>query len=107
MQPIAKKDGMVKSIMGYKMSHRKNVEQILMQLKSCAMQYPGFVDAEFLVSEGDQSVGLMISTWETTQSWNTWVGSEGTEALFRQSRIAVMGAARLTPYRMMATAERR
>ena len=107
MQAIAKKDGMVKSIMGYKMLHRKHVEQILMQLKSCAMQHPGFVDAEFLVSEGDQSIGLMISTWETTQNWQTWVGSEGTEALFRRAKIAVMGASRLTPYRMMAMEERR
>ncbi|MDH4067656.1 MAG: antibiotic biosynthesis monooxygenase [Dehalococcoidia bacterium] len=107
MEAIAKKDGMVKSIMGYRMLHRKHVEQILMQLKSCAMQYPGFVDAEFLVSEGDQSMGLMISTWETMENWQTWVGSKGTESLFRRAKIAVMGAARLTPYRTMATAEPR
>jgi len=105
MQAIVKKDGMIKSIMGYKMLDYKSVEHILMRLKSSAMQYRGFVDAEFLVSEGDQSVGLMISTWETTENWKTWVGSKGTEALLRRARIAVMGAARLTAYRTMPTLE--
>lgn len=105
MQAIVKKDGMIKSIMGYKMLDHQDMGQILMQLKSCVMQHPGFVDAEFLVSEGDQSVGLMISTWESTENWKTWVGSNGTEALLRKARIAVMGAARLTAYRMVPAAE--
>ena len=105
MQAIVKKDGMVKSIMGYKMLDHKNVEHILTQLRSCAMHYPGFVDADVLVSEGDQSVGLMISTWETAENWKTWVGSKGMEALLRRARIAVMGAARLTAYRMMPMVE--
>jgi len=105
MQAIAKKDGMVKSIMGYKMLDHKNVEHMLTQLKSCAMNYPGFIDAEFLMSEGDQSVGLMLSTWETPENWKTWVGSKGMEALLRRARIAVMGAAGLTAYRAMPTVE--
>jgi antibiotic biosynthesis monooxygenase (ABM) superfamily enzyme len=99
MEAIVKKDGMVKSIVGYKILDHKNVEHISTQLRSCAMHYPGFVDAEFLVSEGDQSVGLMISTWETSENWKTWVGSKGMEGLLRRARIAVMGAAGLTAYR--------
>lgn len=105
MQTIVKRQGMIKGIMGYKMLDHKNVEHILTQLRSCAMHYPGFVDAEFLVSEGDESAGLMVSTWETVENWKTWVGSKGMEALLRRARIAVMGAARLTAYRTMPTVE--
>ena len=105
MQAIVKKEGRIKGIIGYKVLDYKSIEQILMQLKSAAMQYPGYVDAEFLVSEGDQSIGIMISTWETMENWQTWVGSKGTEALLRRARTAVMGSARLTAYRTMPTVE--
>ena len=105
MQAIVKKDGMIKGIIGYEVLDYKNVEPILMQLRSYAMQYPGFVDAEFLVSEGDESVGVMISTWDTMENWRTWVGSKGTEALLRRARTAVTGTPRITAYRTMPTVE--
>jgi len=105
MQAIVKKDGMIKGIIGYEVLDYKNVEPILMQLRSYAMQYPGFVDAEFLVSEGDQFVGVMISTWETMENWRTWVGSKGTLALLRRARTAVTGTPRITAYRTMPTVE--
>ena len=105
MQAIVKKDGIIKGIIGYEVLDYKNVEPILMQLRSYAMQYPGFVDAEFLVSEGDESIGVMISTWETMENWRTWVGSKGTLALLRRARTAVTGTPRITAYRTMPTVE--
>jgi len=103
MQAIVKKDGMIKGIIGYKVLDYKNVESVLMQLRSCAMQYPGFVDADFLVSEGDESVGVMISTWETMENWKTWVGSKGTLELLQRAKTAVTGTPRITAYRAMPT----
>jgi len=105
MQAIVKKDGMIKGIIGYEVLDYKNIEPILMQLRSCAMQYSGFVGAEFLVSEGDQSIGVMISTWETMENWRTWVGSKGTLALLRRAKTAVTGTPRITAYRTMPTVE--
>ena len=105
MQAIVKKEGMIKGIIGYKVLDYKKIEPILMQLRSYAMQYPGFVDAEFLVSEGDQSVGVMISTWEKMENWRKWVGSKGTEALLRRAKIAVTGMPRITAYRTMPIVE--
>jgi len=105
MQAIVKKDGMIKGIIGYEVLDYKNVEPILMQLRSYAMQYPGFVDAEFLVSEGDESIGVMISTWETMENWRTWVGSKGTLALLRRAKTAVTGTPRITAYKTMPTVE--
>ena len=106
MQAIVKKEGMIKGIIGYKvLDYARSVEPILAQLRSYAMQYPGFVDAEFLVSEGDQSVGVMIITWETMENWRTWVGSKGTLALLQRARTAVTGTPRITAYRTMPTVE--
>jgi antibiotic biosynthesis monooxygenase (ABM) superfamily enzyme len=96
---------MIKGIIGYKVLSYKDVEPILMQLRSHAMQYPGFVGAENLVSEEDLSVVIMISTWETVENWRTWVDSRRTQDLLRQAKSLTMGAARLTIYRTMPTTE--
>jgi heme-degrading monooxygenase HmoA len=96
---------MIKGIIGYKVLSYKDVEPILMQLRSHAMQYPGFVGAENLVSEEDFSVVIMISTWETIENWRTWVDSRRTRDLLRQAKSVVMGAARVTTYRTMPTVE--
>jgi heme-degrading monooxygenase HmoA len=95
----------IKGIIGYKVVDYKDVEPVLMQLRSCAMQYPGFVDAEFLVGEEDHSVGVMISTWETMENWRTWVGSKGTLELLQRAGTAVMGTPRITAYKIMPTEE--
>ena len=105
MQAIVEKNGMIKGIIGYKVVDYKNVEPILMQLRSYAMQCPGFITAEFMVSEGDESVGVMISQWETIEKWKTWVGSKGTQTLLRRARAAVTGTPRITAYRTMPTVE--
>lgn len=96
---------MIKGIIGYKVLNYKNVEPILMQLRSHAMQYPGYIGAENLVSEEDFSVVVMISTWETLENWKAWVESRRTRDLLRQAKTVVMQAARITAYRTMPTVE--
>ena len=103
MQARAKEDGMTKGIIGYKVLDYKGVEPVLMKLRSHAMQYPGFVGAENLVSEEDFSVVVMISTWETMEKWRAWVESKGTRELLQQDRTAVTGTPRITAYRTMPT----
>ena len=96
---------MIKGIIGYKVLSYKDVEPILMQLRSHAMQYPGFVSAENLVSEEDSSVVIIISTWETIENWRTWVRSRRTQDLLQQAQAVVAEAARVTAYRTMPTVE--
>lgn len=96
---------MIKGIIGFKVLSYKDLEPILMQLRSHAMQYPGYVGAENLVSEADFSVVVMISTWETIDNWRTWVESRGTRELLRETKAVVMGEAKLTAYRTMPTVE--
>lgn len=96
---------MIKGIIGYKVLHYKDIEPILMQLRSHAMQYPGFVSAENLLSEKDFSVVIMISTWETIENWRTWAESRITKDLLRQAKAVAVGSARLTAYRTMPTVE--
>jgi len=92
MQAIVKTKGMIKGVIGYKAADYKNVEPILMQLRSYAMQC-------------DYSVGIMISTWETMEDWTKWVESKGTLTLLRRAKTAVTGTPRITAYRMLPTVE--
>jgi len=96
---------MIKGIIGYKVLRYKDVEPILMKLRSHAMQYPGFISAENLVSEEDFSVVMMITTWQTIENWRMWAESKITQDLLRQAKAVVMGSARLTAYRTMPTTE--
>jgi len=96
---------MIKGVIGYKVLRYKDVEPILMKLRSYAMQFPGFVGAENLVSEEDYSVVVMMSTWETMDHWRTWVDSRITKDLLKQAKTVVVGSARVTAYRTMPTVE--
>jgi len=99
---------MIRGIIGYQVLNYKDVEPIFTQLRSHAMQYPGFVSAENLISEGDQSVIIMITTWEKMENWRTWAKSRKTKDLLRQlqqAKAVVIGAARLTAYRTLPPTE--
>ncbi|MFO7997127.1 MAG: antibiotic biosynthesis monooxygenase [Dehalococcoidia bacterium] len=96
---------MVKGIIGYKVQNYKDLEPILLKLRSHAMQYPGFVSAENLVSDVDSSVVVVISTWVTIEDWKSWVKSRITQDLLRQAEALLKEKSRITAYRIMPTAE--
>ncbi|UCD22348.1 MAG: antibiotic biosynthesis monooxygenase [Chloroflexota bacterium] len=99
---------MIRGIIGYQVSNYKDVESIFKQLRSHAMEYAGFVSAENLVSEEDQSVIVMVTTWQTIENWRAWEESKKTKDLLRQlqeAKAVVIGAARLTAYRTLPTIE--
>lgn len=96
---------MIKGVVGYKVKSYKDLEPILMKLRSHAMQYPGFVSAENLASEVDSSVVVMMSTWETSENWRAWVKSRITQDLLRQGEAFLKEKHRITAYRIMPTVE--
>lgn len=96
---------MIKGIVGYKVSDYKDIEGVLMKLRSHAMQYPGFVSAENLVSEVDSTVVVMISTWQTIDNWKAWLKSRITQDLMRPDKERSKEKPRVTAYRTMPTAD--
>ncbi len=96
---------MVKGIIGFKVRNYKDIEPILLKLRSHAMQYPGYVSAENLVSDVDSSVVVMTSTWTRIEHWRTWLKSRITQDLLRHDKELAMEKPRVTSYRIMPTAE--
>ncbi len=96
---------MIKGIIGYRVDNHKDIEPILLKLRSHAMQYPGFVSAENLVSDVDSTVVVMTSTWMRFDDWNTWLKSRITQDLVRFDKDLLSEKPRVTSYRIMPTAD--
>lgn len=49
---------------------------MLIKLRAMAMQQPGYVSGETLISADDPEEVLVISTWRSVEDWNAWLASE-------------------------------
>ena len=67
---------MIEVIVGYKVKDGADMQPILLNLRSHAMTYPGFVRAENLRSEADSSIIAMLQTWDRVESWRFWETSK-------------------------------
>ncbi|MFO7996850.1 MAG: antibiotic biosynthesis monooxygenase [Dehalococcoidia bacterium] len=96
---------MIKGIVGCKARNGEDVRPLLLKLGSHAMQYPGCMSVENFVSDVDSSVVIVISTWETIESWRLWVTSRITQDLLRQAEALQQAKSRITAYRIIPAAE--
>jgi antibiotic biosynthesis monooxygenase (ABM) superfamily enzyme len=94
---------MIKVIVGYKLKRDADIQPILLKLVSHAMQYPGCVSAENLVSEKDSSVIAVITTWEKLENWRAWEESSIRQALLREAETLLEEAPQVTVYTIMPT----
>jgi heme-degrading monooxygenase HmoA len=97
---------MIKGIVGYKVRNTRDLEPILLRLRSHATQYRGFKGMESLMSEENASVVAMVSTWENLEDWKSWAQSTITQELLRQAQTLLVEEPRMTAYRMMMPAAR-
>jgi len=95
---------MIKGIVGCKVRKDRNLEPILLKLKSHATQYQGFKGMENLVSEENASVVAMVSTWENLEDWKLWAQSRITQEVLRQAETLLTEEPRVTTYRMLMPA---
>ena len=95
---------MIKVIVGYKLKEGADIQPILLKLRSNAMQYPGFIGAENLLSEKDSSIVAMVSTWEKVEDWRIWEKSKIRQELLRQTERLLVEEPKVTIYRTMPTA---
>ena len=95
---------MIKVIVGYKVRRGKDIEPILLGLRSHAMTYPGFVGAENLISERDISIVAVVSTWAKAEDWRVWEKSTIRQELLRQAETLLVEEPKVTIYRTAPTA---
>jgi len=89
-----------------KEAKREDLIPLLMKLRTEAMQHPGYVTGETLVSTEDASVITVLSTWRSLDDWKAWEKSESRVKLYWQIEPLLQEKARVSIYQIMATEEK-
>ena len=94
---------MIKVIIGCKVRDGVDIQPMLLKIRSHAMTYPGFVGAENLLSEQDNSIVATVSTWEGVENWSLWEDSKISQEIFRETRLLLVEEPKITIYRIIPT----
>ena len=67
---------MLRVIVERHLADKAEIAPMLQQLRSTAMQWPGYISGETLQSTEDESSLIVISTWRSLDDWRVWERSE-------------------------------
>ena len=76
---------MIKVITGYKINEGANFDPVLRKLRSQAMQFPGFIGAENMVSDKDYHIVVLVSSWDKVEDWRQWQNSKIRQDIISQA----------------------
>ena len=94
---------MMKVIEGHKGKPGANMQSLFLEFRSNAMQYPGFMSAENLVSQSDASVVLFISTWDAVENWRLWEKSSIRTKLYQEAEELLGDEPRVSIFTLVPT----
>jgi len=79
---------------------------LLRELRTAAMNYPGYITGETLASTGDPSIISVLSTWRSLEDWKAWEKSEQRIKLYGKVEPLLVEKPKVSIYQVMATEER-
>jgi heme-degrading monooxygenase HmoA len=94
---------MIKVIVGYRLKEGADFDPVLRKLRSQAMQFPGFIGAENLLSTKDYHIVALVSTWENIENWREWEKSKIRQDILRQAAPLLVEEPRVTIYTIIPT----
>ncbi|MBN1863135.1 MAG: antibiotic biosynthesis monooxygenase [Dehalococcoidales bacterium] len=94
---------MIKVIVGYKLKEGADFDPILRKLRSQAMQLPGFIGAENMLSEQDRHIIALVSTWEKLEDWREWDKSKIRQDILKKAEPLLAESPKVTIYKLMPT----
>ena len=94
---------MIKVIEGHKGKPGENMQPLFLKFRGSAMQYPGFMSAENLVSQRNSSIVLFISTWDTVESWKLWEESSIRTKLYQEAEELSADEPRVSIFTLVPT----
>ena len=60
----------------FKPGRTRQILAILNELRSAAMQQPGYISGETLTKEGFPQNMVVIATWQTMEDWHAWQNND-------------------------------
>ncbi len=94
---------MIKVIEGLKVKSGANIQSVFLKFRGNAMQYPGFIGAENLISRTNTSVILFVSVWNAVENWVAWQTSETRIKLYEQAKELMADEPKLNIYDIVPT----
>ncbi len=94
---------MIKVIEGHKVKRGANMQPIFLKFRSNALQYPGFIGAENLMSKTNASVILFISIWKEVENWVAWQTSTTRTELYQQAKELIADEPKVNIYEIVPT----
>jgi len=83
----------------------ESVVPLLRELRAAALQQPGYITGETLVSTEDPSVVATLSTWRSLDDWRAWENSEARIKLTQQIERILRRKPKISIYQVSATEE--
>ena len=94
---------MIKVIEGHKGKPGENMQSLFLKFRANAMQYPGFMSAENLVSQRNGSVVLFVSAWDTLENWRSWGKSSVRTELYQEAEQLSADEPRVSIFTLVPT----
>ena len=94
---------MIKVVVGYKLKPGVNIQPILLKLRSNAITYPGFINAETLMNIQDSSIVFVLYTWNKIGDWQLWEAAHTRKIILKEAESILYEQPRVKIYRLFPT----
>ena len=97
---------MLRVIVERHLTDKAEITHILQQLRSAAMQWPGYISGETLVSTEDEAAIIVISTWRSLDDWRVWERSDKRSELYKKVAPYLTELPKVSTYQILSTGEK-
>ncbi len=97
---------MLRVIVERHLTDKADIAPMLQQLRSTAMQWPGYISGETLVSTEDEATLIVISSWRSLNDWRVWERSEKRSELYKKVAPYLTELPKVGTYQILATEEK-
>ena len=94
---------MIRVIIERRVRKGEDISPLLLKLRTAAMQSPGYITGESLLSTEDSSNVVVLSTWQTLENWKAWAKSEIRTRLSQQIEALLAEKPKVRAFRILPT----
>jgi heme-degrading monooxygenase HmoA len=94
---------MIKVIEGYELKKDADMQSMFIKLRSYAMTFQGFIDAEYIKSVKGNPIAALLYNWEGLENWQAWETSKLRQQMLQEAQVLSISKPRITIYEVMPT----
>jgi heme-degrading monooxygenase HmoA len=94
---------MIKVIEGYELKKGADIQPLFLKLRSYAMTFPGFINAEHIRSVKGSPISALLYNWKRLEDWEIWESSKLRQQILRETEALLVSEPRITIYEVVPT----